>query len=79
MSTVRAKFFVTAVTERTNAQGIEKIHEVTLAPVIGGSEENKQFFRFTPYGELKLGTVNPEVAKVLEVGKTFYLDITPAD
>lgn len=79
MSHVRAKFFVSAIGQRTHSPGGEPGYEVTMQPVSGGSAENENFFKYTPYGELKIGTINPEVAKRLEVGKTYYLDITPTD
>lgn len=47
-----------------------------MRPVTKGGEENEKFFKWTPYGELKIGTVNPEVAKKLIPGKEYYIDIT---
>ena len=64
----RAKFQCTKISE--TLQGIE----AEFMPVASGSEENDSFFKFTPYGELKMGIMNPNVK--FEVGKEYYLDFT---
>lgn len=51
---------------------------VSLEVVTSGSGENDSFFKWTPYGQLKMGTVNENAAKQFEVGKEYYLDFTPA-
>lgn len=51
---------------------------VVLRAVTGGSEENEQFFRWTPAGELDLQVVRPEIVDQFQVGQEFYLDLTPA-
>jgi hypothetical protein len=58
-----------------------KVHEsgdkeISLSPVIEGSTENKEFFKFTPGGRLDFYCVNPEIQ--IEQGKAYYVDITPA-
>lgn len=73
MITVRAKFKLVEKTE--NESGFS----VRLVPVINGSEENETFFKYTPGGELKMATVNPEAAAALVVGKEYYLDFTQAN
>lgn len=42
-------------------------------PVMEGSEENKQFFKYTPGGQLHLHVINKQY---FEQGKEYYLDIT---
>lgn len=44
--------------------------------VINGSDENAEFFRWTPSGSLNLG-VHRE--NVFEVGKEYFLDISEAE
>lgn len=86
MST-RAKFKVSYKEKRTvnmwsNAEqkGIEmEVIDVFMYPVVGSSEENNQFFASTPTGEIKLGIVNVDAANGLEVGKSYYVDFTPAE
>jgi hypothetical protein len=53
-------------------------YEVTFLPVVGGSRENDSFFKYTPYGEMKVGLVNETVAEKLEVGREYYLDLSVA-
>lgn len=71
---VRAKFTVDSVTRHQNGTAI-----IELLPVINGSPENEQFFKWTPGGTIKLQTVNPEAAKQFEPGKAMYIDFTPAE
>ncbi len=70
----RAKFKVTEVTEREGGG-----HEVKLLPVTGGSPENESFYKWTPGGNISLGTINEEAAKQFKPGKEFYVDFTPAE
>ena len=71
MKTVRAKFKVSSLTQTEHGETIK------LEPVRDGSEENKEFFKWTPAGQIEIGTVNSEAAKEFEVGKEFYVDFTP--
>ena len=70
-STVRAKFKVEEITQSTNG------HSVRLIPVSAGSAENESFFKLTPWGEIKIGTINAEAAAQFVPGKQFYVDFTP--
>lgn len=54
-------------------------YTVKFEPVTNGSPENKQFFGWTPWGSLEIGTVNGKAGQSLDVGKEYYLDLTPAD
>ncbi|MBR9900420.1 MAG: hypothetical protein GYB19_10220 [Rhodospirillales bacterium] len=51
-------------------------YEVGFCPVTSGSAENESFFKWTPYGELKFGTLNKEASDQFEVGKEYYLDLS---
>ena len=58
---------------------IEK-RTLNFTPVYGaGSEENKAFWDATPTGSLQLGVVNQDAWKQFELGKSYYLDFTPAE
>lgn len=70
---VRAKFKVTNIEPNSGAVSI------TLFPVTDGSEENKEFFKWTPGGQINLGCCNPAATEQFEVGQEFYVDFTPAD
>lgn len=69
---MRCKVRLEAVTKTING------NEVVLRPVVGGSPENQTFFKYTPYGEIKLGTINNEVVEKMTVGKEYYVDFTEA-
>ncbi len=68
---VRCKF--SCMNKVDNPDGVE----VTFAPVTSGSEENEKFFKYTPWGELKFGTINKAAADQFEIGAEYYLDLTP--
>ena len=76
---VRAKFYVSEVKQsRYASQGGGILTTVKLLPVIGDSEENKAFFRWTPSGAIDLGTINPAVVEQFHIGDEFYVDFTSA-
>lgn len=72
--TVRAKFKVEAVTHRSG-----DAFTVELWPVTSGSEENKQFYKWTPSGKIELVTINAAAAEQFEVGAEYYIDFTRAE
>lgn len=51
---------------------------LTFEPVTSGSKENDEFFKWTPWGKVEMGTVNADAAKAFVVGTDYYLDFTPA-
>lgn len=74
MSSVRAKFKVASVTEQEGG-----LKTATLHPVTTGSPENEQFFKWTPSGQIQLGTINPKAAEKFVPGKQFYVDFVEAE
>lgn len=46
--------------------------------VYTGSEENKQFFKYTPGGQINLNVVSKATCDKYEVGKEYYIDFIPA-
>lgn len=79
---VRAKYRVNAKEEVAGGVingEVETLVTVKMTPVITGSEENKEFFRYTPSGELRIGTINQKAAEFFEIGKEYYLDFTKAE
>lgn len=75
---VRAKFYVSEV-KRVKWQNQEELVTICLHPVVSGSEENKEFYKYTPSGQIELGTINAEAAKQFELGKEFYVDFSLAE
>lgn len=71
---VRAKFNVTEITRYGNGGG----GKVTLAPVIGNSEENKSFWKYIPSGKIEILVDNPEAFEQFEFGE-YYVDFTKAE
>lgn len=51
-----------------------KMHPVTDQ----GGTEDLQFFLSTPTGSIELGVVNPAAVAGMEIGKSYYVDFTPA-
>lgn len=71
---VRAKFKVQSVTESEGGLKTANLH-----PVTSGSPENAQFFKWTPSGQISLGTINPDAGKQFIPGRVFYVDFTAED
>jgi hypothetical protein len=72
--TVRAKFTVTAITDRGGS-----MRTIELQPRYDTSiPEDQRFALATPWGEMRLGVDNPAALEQLTIGKAFYVDFTPA-
>ena len=72
---VRAKFRVNSYETRLD-RGTEELRTIVMSPVIDGSEENKKFFKYTPYGEIKIGTLNRAAWEQFPLGAEMYVDFT---
>lgn len=75
MSNTRAKFVVEQITKKRGYEGAQ----IELVPVMGGSEENKSFWEYTPNGSINLTITNPKAIEVFQLGKEYYVDFTLAD
>lgn len=73
---VVAKF---RVTEIGPANGDGSNHLIRLNPVIDGSEENREFYSYTPGGEIVLSTVNAAAAAYFVLEGEYYINFTKAD
>lgn len=74
---VRAKFkcfFKCASEHGENAPATIKLHAV-----YDDSQENKEFFKYTPAGSVELHVVNTSAADKFEEGKEYYIDFTQAE
>lgn len=74
--TVRAKFKVSRY--ETSLNGKEELRTIHLSPVIDGSPENKDFFKWTPSGKIEIGILNEAAWKQLPLGREVYVDFTDA-
>ena len=66
---VKAKFNVTELTKYGNGGG----GKVKLSPVTGNTEENKEFWKYTPSGSIEMYIDNPEAFKEFEDLGEFYV------
>ena len=76
---VRCKF---SLDEQKNDDKEGDLKTFTFNAVYHGDNpehENYKYWKWTPFGQLILGTVNANVLKELQVGKEYYIDITPAE
>lgn len=71
---VRAKMKCDALQPATDGEG----GTVMLRPVISGSPENDEFYKYTPGGQLQLSTINQEAYDQFEQGREYYVDVSPA-
>lgn len=58
-----------------------EMRTLKFSPVYGNGDpnhENSKFWKATPSGELRLGTINPEAWSQFELGEEYYLDFTKA-
>lgn len=69
---VRAKFKVSSVTEIEGG-----LKSVKLQPVTSGSQENAEFYKWTPSGSIDLSTINEAASAQFKPGLEFYVDFTP--
>ena len=70
---MRAKFKVQSITPQGDGVSVK------FAPVTSGSAENERFFKFTPWGSIEIGTVNPAAVAGLSEGQEVYVDFTPVE
>jgi hypothetical protein len=74
---VRAKFnCVSIIHLATNSPG-EIAANLLFHPAYG--EANKNWSKYTPNGKLEITITNPDAIAAFELGKSYYLDFTPAD
>ena len=49
-----------------------------MEPVYCGSKENDEFFKWTPYGQFEIGTINLNASEQFCEGQEYYIDISQA-
>lgn len=80
---VRAKVRCTGRHESlsVHSSGMAEAVTVTLQPVFGGDDDeaNREWSKWTPSGEIRLTITNPEAHKQFLLGKTYFVDFTPAE
>lgn len=71
---VKAKFQVQLITKHQGGA-----QTVSMAPVIGGSDENKSWSQYTPSGKLEMYITNPDAYNQFEPGDEFYVTLEKAE
>ena len=74
---VRTKFIVSSYDVFFNLRGEEQ-RLIKLNVVVDGSPENKEFFKWTPSGQIELGTLNQKAWEQFPLGAEMYVDFTLA-
>lgn len=81
--TVRAKFLVTKVecTSVTIDKVPQEMRTIVLNPVYSQdpNSENRQFWKYSPSGEIRLGTVNQSAWEQFVLNEEYYVDFVPAN
>lgn len=50
-----------------------------FSAVCGDSALAEEYFKWTPYGQIEMGTINAAAASMFHPGKSYYLDFTAAE
>lgn len=74
MSAMQAKLKVEYV-----VKGGGESEVLIMSPVTTGSEENKSFSKWTPWGKLELGITNPNLIGTFNPGDEYIVEFTKAD
>lgn len=76
---IRAKFTVQSI--ESTLWGKEEIKSIKLNPVYSSdlNSENGKFWKASPSGDIRLGTINPEASSQFELGAEYYVDFTKAN
>jgi hypothetical protein len=77
--TVRAKFWVREIHQHHTNDPTAVSATVKLAPVYDdGTKQNKDWSKYTPQGEISMMITNPGAIEQFELGKSYFVDFTPA-
>lgn len=63
--------------EPTNKDTTDSGNTIRLDAVVDDSPENKEFFRWTPSGQVSLHCVNEKANSQFIVGEEYYVDLSP--
>lgn len=79
MPRMRAKFIVMGVETFENGEtlSLSAVGAEHYGP--NGENENNDFARYTPFGELQMTVSNPNLLGKIKVGEYYYLDFTKAE
>jgi hypothetical protein len=72
-TTTRAKFSCKSIDQTDDT------HRIKFEPVFSGSDENRDFFKWTPGGSIDLQVVGNDTAAQFQVGHDYYVDFSDAE
>jgi hypothetical protein len=75
---VKAKFICNTISKSKFSKLDQGSATVTLTPVVSGSDENKEFWQYTPSGKVEMQIKNEAAEKYFEVGAEYYLTFEKA-
>ncbi|WP_213238983.1 hypothetical protein [Citrobacter braakii] len=75
MSTVRAKFSCHFIQKAID----DSSRTIHMSPVTADTTENKEWSKYTPFGQLQMLVSNPAAFEQFEEGKEYYIDIQAAE
>lgn len=76
---IRCKVVVDEVNRRVNQDGSMGDEVVKMHAVYSGSEENKEWSKYTPSAAFSMTISNTAAQGKLSLGTEFYVDFTAAD
>lgn len=76
---LRAKMNVIEVTHSLNADGSTDQEKVKLQAVYTGSDENREWAKYTPSANFEIWINNKAAFNKLSKGHEFYVDFIPAE
>lgn len=80
MKTVQAKFWVSEIKNHGSYGGIgDQVATVEMLPVSADTPENAQWSKYTPSGKIEMVITNPSAVEAFELGKTYLINISPAE
>lgn len=79
MSILRCKMRVIEVTHFIDSLGQVEQEKVKLCAVTSGSDENKQWAKWTPGANFEICINNPDAMGKLSKEHEFYVDLSPAN
>ena len=74
---IRCKMRVNEVTHLKKADGSTEQERVKLLAVIGNTDENKDWSKWTPSANFDISINNPNAFGKLSTGHEFYVDFIP--
>lgn len=77
---IRGRFTLQTIEQHATANPAEECYaNVKFTAVTASNEDCKTWSKHTPSGELTMAITNPSALKNLEVGKDYFLDISPVE